>query len=90
MSGCAVTVGDLSHACLCLGLRRALDADLPDGVTAALRVADNGATYTFVENFANEPREVDLGAAPRTDLLSNSTLSGKVQLPPYGVLALRG
>ena len=69
-----------------LGLRRAIEADLPEGVTATLRVADDGTTYTFVGNFANEPREVDLGAAPRTDMLSGSTLSGKVQLPPYGVV----
>ncbi len=73
-----------------LGLRRALDGDLPNGVTATLRVADDGTAYTFVENFANEPREVDLGAAPRTDLLSGAALSGKVELPPYGVLTLRG
>jgi beta-galactosidase len=73
-----------------LGLRRALEADLPEGVTATLRVADDGTAYTFVENFANEPREVDLGAAPRKDLLSGWTLSGKVPLQPYGVLALRG
>ena len=52
-------------------------------------IAD-GTAYTFVENFANEPREVDLGAAPRKDLLSGWTLSGKVPLQPYGVLALRG
>ena len=73
-----------------LGLRRALAADLPDGVTAALRVADDGTTYTFVENFANEPREIDLGAAPRRDLLSGETLAGRHTLPPYGVMALVG
>ena len=83
---------DVLHGALIsrLGLRRALEADLPEGVTATLRVAADGATYTFVENFANESREVDLGSAPRTDLLSGSTLSGKVELPPYGVLVLRG
>ena len=55
-----------------------------------MRVADDGTAYTFVENFSNEPREVALGAEARKDMLSGSTLSGKVQLPPYGVLALEG
>ena len=69
-----------------LGLQRALDADLPDGVTATRRVAADGTVFTFVENFANAPRTVDLGAAARTDRLSGGTLSGPTELPPYGVL----
>ncbi len=71
-----------------LGLRRALGGELPEGVTATLRVAADGTTFTFVENFANEPREVDLGPAVRTDLLPGQTVAGTVELPGYGVMAL--
>ena len=42
----------------------------------------------FVTNFASEPRTVDLGPAPRKNLLDGAVLSGSVELPPFGVLAL--
>lgn len=71
-----------------LALRRAVDAELPEGVTATIREKD-GKSYSFVENFASEPREIELKGAPRTDLLSGATVSGKVVLPPYGVLVLK-
>ena len=40
-------------------------------------------------NFASEPRAVDLGPAPRKSLLDGgATVSGTVELPPFGVLVL--
>lgn len=70
-------------------LPRALAADQPEGVVAQCRV--NGATsFTFVSNFAGEPREARLGPQPRLDLLTGGTVSGTVQLPPYGVMVLQG
>lgn len=70
-----------------LGLRRAIATDLPEGVSATMREKD-GKTYVFVQNYSNESRDIDLGATPRTDLLSGKVLSGKVTLTPYGVLVL--
>jgi beta-galactosidase len=82
---------DAFHGALAarLGLRRALDADLPEGVCANVREGDAGR-FVFVTNFASEPRTVDLGPAPRESLLDGGkAVSGAVELPPFGVLALR-
>ena len=71
------------------GLRRALEADLPEGVCANVRENDAGERFVFVTNFASEPRAVDLGPAPRKSLLDGgATVSGTVELPPFGVLVL--
>ncbi len=69
-------------------LPRALDAEQPDGVAAQTRANANGV-FTFVCNYANEPRAALLGAAPRVDLLSGKTVAGTVTLPPYGVMVLK-
>ena len=82
---------DAFHGALAarLGLRRALAADLPEGVCANVREGDAGR-FVFVTNFASEPRTVDLGPAPRESLLDGGkAISGAVELPPFGVLALR-
>ena len=73
-----------------LGLRRALGGVLPEGVAATLRVAADGTAYTFVGNYIGAPRAIDLGPAPRKDLLSGRTFAGPTELPPYGVLVLQG
>jgi beta-galactosidase len=70
-----------------LGLPRALEVDQPEGIAAQRRIHGDKA-FTFVTNFASEPREADLGATPRTDLLTGQTLAGKVPMNPYGVLVL--
>ena len=82
---------DAFHAALAArrGLRRALEADLPEGVCANVRENDAGERFVFVTNFASEPRAVDLGPAPRKSLLDGgATVSGTVELPPFGVLVL--
>lgn len=70
-----------------LGLRRAIASDLPEGVAATIR-EKNGRAFIFVQNYANEEREVDLGSGKFRDLLSSAEQSGKVMLPPYGVMVL--
>lgn len=71
-----------------LQLPRALEADLPEGVTANVRENDNGR-FTFVTNFANEERSVDIGPDPRRNLLDGGAeVSGIVTLPPFGVMVL--
>ena len=82
---------DAFHAALAArrGLRRALEADLPEGVCANVRENDAGERFVFVTNFASGPRAVDLGPAPRKSLLDGgATVSGTVELPPFGVLVL--
>ena len=70
-----------------LGLCRALAADLPYGVTASVREKD-GNEFVFVQNFASEPKTVDLGAVKRKDLLSGDEVSGETVIPAYGTLVL--
>ena len=70
-----------------LGLRRALTSALPYGVTASVREKD-GNEFVFVQNFASEPKTVDLGAVKRKDLLSGDEVSGETVIPAYGTLVL--
>lgn len=72
-----------------LQLPRALEADLPEGVTANVRESSNGR-FTFITNFSNEARSVDIGPGIRCDLLDNDReVSDIVTLPPYGVMVLK-
>ena len=72
-----------------LKLPRALEADLPEGVSAHVREGADGRRFTFVLNFASAPRSVDIGPAPRRDLLAGGAeVSGTLNLPPFGVAAL--
>lgn len=66
-----------------LGLKRVLDAPLPEGVTAQLR-SDGRREFVFLLNFKRDPQKVDLGPRPHTDLIDGSTLCGPIDLPPWG------
>lgn len=66
------------------GVRCALGCTLPDQVSATIR-SDGVYDYVFVINTASEPRHVELGVRSLTDLLTGSTSSGTVELPPSGV-----
>ena len=82
---------DAFHGALArrLALPRALDAELPEGVSAHLREGEDGARHVFLLNFASAPRAVDLGPAPRRDLLAaGAPVSGAVTLPPFGAMVL--
>ena len=70
-----------------LGLLRALDIDLPDGVTAQLRT-DGEKSFVFVMNFNAAAATLDLGTARLTDLLTGQTVQGSAELAPYGVMVL--
>ena len=69
-------------------LPRALRDDQPEGVAAQARGNENGV-FTFVSNYSGKPADALLGSTPRVDLLSGATVSGKVTLPPYGVMVLK-
>lgn len=67
-----------------LKLRRALDTELPTGVTAQLR-EDGERAFVFVMNFTPEPKAVDLGGGAFADVVTGEALEGTVTLDGYGV-----
>lgn len=83
---------DALHGALAarLALPRALDSELPEGVSANVRESGDGTQFVFVLNFASGPRTVDLGATPLENMLEGGApASGPVAMPPFGVMALR-
>lgn len=70
-----------------LKLRRALDADLPAGVSATVREDEKGR-YVFLMNFNAEPKTIRLPARVR-DLLTDVEFEGSVSLNGYSVRVLK-
>ncbi len=70
-----------------LGLKRALNANLPEGVTAQIRT-DSKQDFVFLLNFQPAPRKVNLGRETFTDMTSGENIKGSVTLPAYGSLVL--
>jgi beta-galactosidase len=68
-----------------LGLERALDADMPEGVTAQARYKD-GKTFIIVQNYNNHPVSIEL-RAPVRDLETEETVKS-LDLTAYGVRVL--
>jgi beta-galactosidase len=68
--------------CRQLGLRRAMEADLPEGVTAQLRTGRE-EELVFLLNFAAEARSVDCGGRMR-DAVDRTPVEGALLLPGYG------
>ena len=66
------------------GLRRALDTDLPEGVSAQSRT-DGVDEYLFLMNFKREPQRVVLDTTCH-EMLRGESITGTVELPPYGVI----
>jgi beta-galactosidase len=71
-----------------LGLKRALNAKLPKGVTAQVRT-DGKDDFVFLLNFQPVRCKVSLGRAAFSDILSGKSVDGVVTLPAYGSLVLR-
>jgi beta-galactosidase len=70
-----------------LKLARAIDIDLPAGVSATRRT-DGKHYYIFLLNFTTESYSMDLGKKRYKDLLAGTEASGIVTLGPYGVKIL--
>lgn len=68
-----------------LGIRRALDTVLPEGVTASLRRGEQDVV--FVQNFTPAPQTVRLPHA-MTDVEKGETLSGDITLAPWEIRTL--
>jgi beta-galactosidase len=69
-----------------LSIEKAIDADLPSGVTAQLRT-DGETRYVFLMNFNRGPVELELDGAYR-DMLKSEPCEGTVVLEKYGVRIL--
>lgn len=70
-----------------LGLRRALDADLPEGVTAQVRT-DGERDYVFVMNFTSDTRRLHLRESGLVYAMSGEPVEAECRLAPYGVRVL--
>lgn len=70
-----------------LALERALNAGLPDGVTARTRT-DGRSKYVFLMNF-NERRETVPLDSVYTDILTGKPVDSAMTLEPYGVTVLK-
>jgi len=71
-----------------MDLKRALDVDLPEDVTAQVRT-DETFDYIFIQNYANEPRTISLqDGMQMLDLLSGTSVEGSmggtIELSSYG------
>jgi beta-galactosidase len=66
---------------------RALEADLPPGVTAQHR-EQSGRRYVFLMNFQAGPQQVQLGSAVYQDALTGQAVQGQVVIPGRGVVVL--
>ncbi len=71
-----------------LSIQRAMDVELPFGVTAQLRT-DGTTRYVFLLNFSDHDVKLDLDAR-YTDLLSGNAVDGALTLERYGVAVLKG
>jgi beta-galactosidase len=67
-----------------LGVRRAIQAELPEGVTAQLR-SDGNHDYVFLLNFSGLPQSVVLEEAIYEDLESGIVAGETIELPVHGV-----
>ncbi len=72
-------VGDLS-------IERALDADLPPGVTAQART-DGSTRFVFLMNFNDSAQTVEIKGS-HSDLLTGRVEEKIINLMPYGVMVL--
>ncbi|MEK4189047.1 beta-galactosidase [Paenibacillus sp. FSL L8-0494] len=70
------------------GITRAMDSDLPAGVTAQLRT-DGESDYVFVQNFSGSPQTVELDGAEYTDLESGLSAPALLNLAVNGLAMLK-
>nr|WP_168735421.1 beta-galactosidase [Cohnella fermenti] len=71
------------------GVRGALNAELPSGVSAQVR-SDGESDYVFVMNFSGEPRVVELDGQAYDDVETAETIAAeRIELPVNGVRILK-
>jgi beta-galactosidase len=70
------------------GLTRALNTDLPAGVTAQVRT-DGETDYVFVMNFSGEEKQVTLDGRTYLDMEHGEPVGGTLGLPVNGITLLK-
>ncbi|UKS28263.1 beta-galactosidase [Paenibacillus sp. HWE-109] len=70
------------------GVVRAMNTDLPQGVTAQVRT-DGASDYVFIMNFSGRAERVSLDDRSYTHLESNETVQGVIDLPINGISILK-
>ncbi len=70
-----------------LGIRRVLEAELPDGVTAQVRT-DGKTDYVFVMNFSSQARVVDIGPGCQ-DVVEGRAVGPRLDVSGYGVVVVQ-
>ncbi len=72
-----------AHQVLRLGIRRSLQAALPEGVTAQMRT-DGSQDFIFLLNFTPRPQGIELPEEALSDLESGLPVTGTLTLEGYG------
>lgn len=69
-------------------LSRALDSELPEGITAQVRT-DGSTDYVFVMNFGGKISLVELDERPYIDMETGEPVGRQLELPVHGVRVLK-
>lgn len=67
-----------------LGLRRAVEVDLPEGISVQTRT-DGEREFLFIMNFQSQPQRLDIPGLHGRDLLRSSPVTDGLELEAYGV-----
>ncbi len=70
------------------GIKRVVETDLPDGVTAQLRT-DGTSDFVFVSNFTGNEIALKLDGRSYTDLLTSVAVAESIDLAAYSVRILK-
>lgn len=71
-----------------LNIKRAIDADLPYGVTAQMRT-DGKNKFIFLLNFIESEKKIEINDLNCIDLLTGEKINNEITLSPYGIKILK-
>lgn len=70
-----------------LQLKKALESELPEGVTVQLRT-DGSKEYIFIQNYTTNEQKIELGSMKFTDMSTGEEVNGQLNLKGFGVVVL--
>lgn len=71
-----------------LKIKRALEVELPEGMTAQLR-SDGESDFVFLMNFTAEAQQLDLGSMALNDVVTGEKVTGSISMEEHGVRILK-
>lgn len=71
-----------------LKIKKTLDCNLPEGVTAQCR-SDGEKDYIFILNFSEENKIVDIHGSEFIDMFTKMKIEEPIELEPYGIKILK-